>query len=83
MSYATILALALHPRCRHRRTRRDLVTAAASGGADGPGGRAGPTRQMNHGAGRIVTGALALAGLVALAWIVGSAAGLARLGWSR
>jgi len=36
-------------------------------------------RQMNNGEGRLVTGAIALAGLVALAWAIGWA--IARLGW--
>jgi adenosylcobinamide-phosphate synthase len=36
-------------------------------------------RRMNHGQGRLVTGALALAGLVALAWIAGEL--ISRLGW--
>lgn len=37
-------------------------------------------RQMNHGRGRVVTGALGLAGLVVLAWIVGAV--LSGLGWA-
>ncbi|HCQ66285.1 MAG TPA: adenosylcobinamide-phosphate synthase [Rhodobacteraceae bacterium] len=36
-------------------------------------------RMMNHGQGRVVTGALAIAALTAAAWLVGSL--LARIGW--
>lgn len=37
-------------------------------------------RMLNHGAGRLVTGAITIAGLVALAWTIGSF--LAGLGWA-
>ena len=36
-------------------------------------------RMMNHGQGRLVTGALAIAALTAAAWLVGAL--LARIGW--
>jgi adenosylcobinamide-phosphate synthase len=36
-------------------------------------------RQLNHGSGRLVTGALTIAGLVVLAWAIGSL--IASLGW--
>lgn len=37
-------------------------------------------RQLNHGEGRLVTGALTIGGLVALAWVTGSL--IASLGWA-
>jgi len=78
MSLAAILALAMvidaltgEPKPIWSRLQHPAVLMGkAVGWADA---------RMNHGKGRLVTGALALAGLVALAWIAGDL--IARLGW--
>ncbi len=78
MSHALVLALALlldaalgEPEALWSRFPHPAVLMGrAVGWAD---------RMMNHGAGRVITGALALAGLVALGWGLGSL--IAALGW--
>ncbi len=78
MSHALVLALALlldaaagEPEALWSRVPHPAVLMGrAVGWAD---------RMMNHGAGRMITGALALAGLVALGWGLGSL--IAALGW--
>ncbi|OIP84956.1 MAG: cobalamin biosynthesis protein CobD [Rhodobacterales bacterium CG2_30_65_12] len=79
MSQALILALALaldaglgEPEALWQRAPHPAVLMGrAVGWAD---------RMLNHGAGRLVTGALSIAGLVALAWVIGGL--LASLGWA-
>ncbi len=78
MSHAVVLALALgldalfgEPDAVWKRAPHPAVLMGrAVGWAD---------RQLNHGKGRLITGALTIAGLVAIAWGVGMA--IAGLGW--